>query len=392
MLALKLALRNITHSGLRSLLNVFILSFAFVLIVWTQGIYDGMLNQIKNSMIESEIGGGQLWSEKYNPDDPFGLEEAHSIIPKQISEDIRQNLATPILITPASIFPNGRIHSIVLKGISSSQQILNFPSELLHNDSSDELIPAIIGERMSKSAGLAKGDIITLRWRDSHGTFDATDIKIKEIISTTVQTIDAGQIWISLENLQKMLIAPNECTIVVYSEEMENKMPHIAGWIIKNYDYLLKELFDFIESKTVGSGIMYILLLAMALLAIFDTQVLAIFRRRKEMGTLMALGMTRGEIIKLFTLEGSLYGILALLLGAIYGTPLLIITNELGIGLPQVSQQLFSIGAKLYPTYGVKLFIGTSLILLISVIVVSYLPTRRISKLDPTEALRGKLS
>jgi len=49
----------------------------------------------------------------------------------------------------------------------------------------------------------------------------------------------------------------------------------------------------------------------MALLAVFDTQVLAIFRRRKEMGTLMALGMTRWDIISLFTLEGSLLGILA---------------------------------------------------------------------------------
>ncbi len=47
---------------------------------------------------------------------------------------------------------------------------------------------------------------------------------------------------------------------------------------------------------------MYVLLMGM-LLAIFDTQVLAAFRRRREMGTLMALGMLRSQIIGLFTLE-----------------------------------------------------------------------------------------
>ncbi len=52
----------------------------------------------------------------------------------------------------------------------------------------------------------------------------------------------------------------------------------------------------------IGSLIMYVLLMGM-LLAIFDTQVLAAFRRRREMGTLMALGMLRSQIIGLFTLE-----------------------------------------------------------------------------------------
>jgi len=63
----KLALRNVTHAGLRTWLNVFVLSFAFVLTVALDGFYDGMERQIMDAMIESDIGGGQFWASAYDP-------------------------------------------------------------------------------------------------------------------------------------------------------------------------------------------------------------------------------------------------------------------------------------------------------------------------------------
>jgi ABC-type antimicrobial peptide transport system permease subunit len=131
----------------------------------------------------------------------------------------------------------------------------------------------------------------------------------------------------------------------------------------------------------------------MALLAVFDTQVLSIFKRRKEIGTLMALGMTKPNVIALFTLEGCMMGILAFIIGSLYGIPLLSYLGNEGIVLPRMIQQSqFAIGLTLYPKYGLTLYILTSLILFISVVIISILPTSRIAKLKPTDALRGKIS
>ena len=131
----------------------------------------------------------------------------------------------------------------------------------------------------------------------------------------------------------------------------------------------------------------------MALLAIFDTQVLAIFRRRKEMGTLMALGLPRGKVIALFTLEGAMHGALALVVGAIYGIPLLIFSAKVGFPIPETMGEMgMALGSTLYPIYGVRLVAGTVLLVLVTVTIVSFLPTRKIARLKPTDALRGKLS
>jgi ABC-type lipoprotein release transport system permease subunit len=232
-----------------------------------------------------------------------------------------------------------------------------------------------------------------VRWRNIHGTFDAADIKIVEIMNTDVQTIDRDQIWIPLIKLQSMLQAPDHATIITMNKNMINIPSARSEWKFRNHAYLLKDINDNLNRKKISSAFMYILLLSMALLAVFDTQVLAIFRRRKEIGTLMALGMTRWNIIVLFTLEGSLLGILAFLFGMIYGLPLLAFLAKTGVMLPTMVQGVgSSIPPTLYPKYGIRLYVITTIILFFSVLIVSFLPTRRITKLKPTDALRGKLS
>ena len=45
----------------------------------------------------------------------------------------------------------------------------------------------------------------------------------------------------------------------------------------------------------------------------------------------------------------------------------------------------------LYPYYSVKLIISSIIIVVIAATIVSYLPARKISKMKPTQALKGKI-
>jgi ABC-type antimicrobial peptide transport system permease subunit len=201
-----------------------------------------------------------------------------------------------------------------------------------------------------------------------------------------------GQVWLPLERLRKMSNMPGQATLIVVDKELTDIPADTPQWIFRDQDYLLKEIKRFIRNKKASSYMMYVLLLSLALLSIFDTQVLAVFRRRKEMGTMMALGMTRMNVVGLFTLEGVMHGLLALVVGALYGIPLLIYTARNGIALLDVSRQTgMAFSPTLYPVYGFSLVVSTTIILMISVIVVSYLPVRKIANLKPTDALKGKM-
>jgi len=386
----RLAVKNLLGAGLRTWLNVIVLSLSFVAIIWTQGLYRGMGEQASQAMIEAELGGGQYWQPNYDPLDPLSLQDAHGVIPDELQQLIEQGQATPILITQATIYPNGRMITIRMKGTDPTQNILSLPSHFLKGD--NEEIPALIGSRMAKNAGLSVGDSVTVRWRDADGTFDARDVTIVQVFKTNVQTIDQGQIWIPINIMQELTLMENEASLVVVSEEAAGDK-NIAGWEFKDLDFLLADIKALVQSKSIGASILYAVLITLAMLAIFNTQVLSIFRRKKEMGTLMALGFTRFQVIRLFTLEGALHGVLAALVATVYGLPLLIWFSKTGWALPGATDSYgFALGEKLFPTYSAGLVLGTTLLVLTITTIVSFLPTRKIAKLKPTEALRGRIT
>jgi ABC-type lipoprotein release transport system permease subunit len=390
MMLLRLAFRNLLGAGLRTWLNVLVLSFSFVAIIWTQGLLEGMNQQVAHAVIETEYGGGQYWQESYDPYDLFSLDDAHGELPDPLENLVQTGDATPILIVQGSIYPEGRIRPVLLKGIDPGQTVLNIPSSVLEENR--EPLPILIGGRMAQGSGLRIGDWVTVQWRDVHGTFDALDAEVVHIMSTSVPTVDNGQVWVPLSRLQGMTELEGEATLVVVSERLEEPPP-VPGWTFRNLDFLLKDIRTVVQSKTVGSAILYFILLFLAMIAIFDTQILSVFRRRKEMGTLMALGMTRGKVITLFTMEGAMHGVLAGVLAAIYGIPLLSHLARTGWALPVTTDSYgFAIGERLFPVYGAKLVLLTVLIVLIMTTIVSHLPTRRISRLKPTDALRGRMT
>ena len=386
----KLALRNLLGAGLRTWLNVVVLSLSFVLIILLQGLYIGMGDQIKEAQIDVEYGGGQYWHESYDPYDPLTLEDAHGAVPDPIQNKIDKGEATPILIAQATIYPEGRLQVILLKGIDPAQTVVNLPSQFLVQENGE--IPALIGTRMAKSAGLKIGDKVIVRWRDAQGTFDARDVHIAQIMKTIDPAVDQGQIWIPLETMRELMGMQNEMSLVVMAKDIE-EFPVVSGWNFMSLKFLLADVEYLIKTKKTGGSIIYMFLLLLAMLAIFNTQVLSIFRRKKEMGTMMAMGFTRSKIIQLFTLEGAFHSVLAGIVAAIYGIPLLVWFAKKGWAMPKGYDDFgIALGEKLFPIYTAGLVFGTVMLILTVTTIVSFLPTRKIAKLKPTDALRGRLS
>ena len=367
-----------------------VLSFAYVAIIFNQGYYYGLSNQVSHAKMEAELGGGQFWHHKYDPYDPFTLQEAHGEIPEPMRNWIFQDKAVSLLIMKGAFYPKGRIRTVIIKGIPPAQKILSIPTRFL--EETEGPLQALIGTRMAQSAGLKIGDIITVQWQDANGTFDAQDVEIVQIMNTTVPTIDHGQIWVPLEKFRQLLLMKNEVTMVVIDKNFK-PIESVPGWTFRNLAYLLKDIHNVRKTAIVASWFLYSLLLMLAMLAIFDTQILSVFKRQKEIGTLISLGMTRSKVIQLFTFEGILHGVLAAFIGALYGIPLLNHYANKGFAVPEsVDNTGYAIGERLYPSYSASLVAGTVILVLIVTSIVSYLPTHKITKLKPTDALRGKLN
>jgi ABC-type lipoprotein release transport system permease subunit len=375
MTTVKLALRNFLGAGVKAWLRVLVLSLAFVVIIGLQGLYQGVGQQMADAMISTEIGGGQYWHQKYDPQNLMELADAHGPIPAEFEPLIKTGRATPILVVQGYMYAGGSFRPVLLKGIDPRQRVLSLPADVLVD--APGASPALIGTRMAKDAGLSADDLATVRWRDA--------------MSTSVQTVDSGQVWLPLDRLQRMARMTGEATMVVVANG-SGGASGVAGWTFKGHDFLLADVNAMIRTKMLGGAVMYVVLLFLGMITILDTQILSIFYRKKEIGTLMALGLTRGAVIRLFTLEGAFNAVLAAVIGAAYGVPLLGFLVAMGIPMPAGTEQMgFSIGDRMYPRYSGALVLGTTALVFVVTTIVSYLPTRRIAKLQPTEALRGRL-
>ena len=387
---LRLAWRNLVGAGMRTVLNVVVLSITFVAIVGTLGLLEGFNRQTSRALVEGEYGGGQYRHPAYDPLDPISLPDAHGAVPPAVQRQVAAAAATAVLVVPGTMYPGGRLRSVVIKGIDPAQRLLDMPTASLATRGSGEEIPALIGTRMAKATGLRAGDVVTLQWKDAAGTIDARDAIIVDVMRTTVPSIDQNQVWVPIDALRRLAAMPGEATLVVISRDAAPVDG--GGWAFSSAEVLLTDVRQLIQSKAAGSAVLYLLLLFLSMLAIFDTQVLAIFRRRREIGTLVALGMTRRRVIRLFTLEGALHGVLAMGAGALWGGPLLWWFSVRGWELSSLADDYgFALGSTLYPYYSPRLVAFTVLVLNAVTTVVSYLPTRRIASLEPTDALRGRL-
>ena len=88
-------------------------------------------------------------------------------VPHRARAADRERTATPILVVQGFMYTGGSFRSVLLKGIDPRQRVLSLPTAVLDDRRSE--VPALIGTRMARDAGLKVGDLATVRWRDARG-------------------------------------------------------------------------------------------------------------------------------------------------------------------------------------------------------------------------------
>ncbi|MDD3578869.1 MAG: FtsX-like permease family protein [Candidatus Cloacimonetes bacterium] len=389
---LRLAFRNIINDGWRSLINVVVISIVLIIMVWMQAMYYSWIRLAEIQQSEWEYGEGMLRVRAYDPYDAFSFEDSYAPVPGELKPGIESGEVVPVLLAPASIYPQGRMMGAIVKGMPQQQNILSFPSHRLESGSSD-LTPVVIGQAMAKSSRLEAGDVFTIRIRDISGAYNAIDAIVDTVLFIPAPTADVGTVWVNLAELQRIRGAEDMASYFVFDDGKYRSFSNQDFRYIDRDEYFA-DLYQMLANERFQQVLMYALLVFLAMIAVFDTQALAVFKRRREIGTLAALGFTKGRIALLFTLEGTLYTMFAFILTPILGFPLFWYFASIGFKIPKgyddfaIQGMTDTIRFK-YPMHEIAIVF---LIILVFTAIVSWLPTRRIARLNPVDALRGKVN
>ncbi len=247
---------------------------------------------------------------------------------------------------------------------------------------------------------LAVGDYIYLTTKTLNGFYDSIELPITGIVNAADPQINNSTIFISLKKTQNFLNTTG-VTEIAFRVRHFKLLPITIKFIrkkIHNYavipwNILGKNYIAFAKADW-GSGKVFIyLLMIVAFVGILNTMLMSVLEKRKEIGTLKALGMSDGEIEKIFIYEGLLIGIFGFIFGAILGGILNIYFVKNGIDFTKLvgsdnAEFGYKVMGLIHARWSIHQLIDPLILSLITTFLASYFPAKRTLKLKPAEAIR----
>jgi putative ABC transport system permease protein len=260
----------------------------------------------------------------------------------------------------------------------------------------------VIGYKLAQLLELQAGDTVTIIAQAAQMGQNASDLEIKGLINTGNPALDGTTFFVPLKFAQDFLSFQGLTDIAVSLKSLGSLNRFTNEFSLKNDSQPFKIMTwrDFAQSfinivEFRGQMINYltIMILLMAAAGIMNTMLMAMMERRSEIGNLMAMGVRKNEIIRLFLSEGAMIGVMGSFAATVLGTIIVSYLQAYGIPLGTLADRLgntqFGAGGKLYGYLewtNVLLYCFTG----IGVAIISAVyPAWKSAQLRPVEAIRN---
>lgn len=141
---------------------------------------------------------------------------------------------------------------------------------------------------------------------------------------------------------------------------------------------------DIVDTQDFVFGIVSGIFLFVVLLGVVNAMLMSVLERVREIGTMLAVGMRRRQIVMLFIAEGVVLGLVGGALGALFGFAWVSWMNAKGLSIPAPGAKVPSL---LRPDVDVAFLVRATLQATVGAALASLWPAWRASRLRPVEAL-----
>lgn len=408
----KIALGSIIRNLRRTLFCLATITFSMVVIVFIGSFLEGISRDWATSSINTYLGAMQIEHKDY--------EKEHKFKPLETTLTNGQELIERVEAYPkvTSAFGVLQISGIISNGtksdtffgrgidIAGKYETL-IDAELTISDGR-EIEPnkneVVLGPLLAQNLEIEKiGDPVMLLVQTLKGGLNLVELEVVGLLDTEEAAlsdyVSAHYVEVNLETAQKLMRMTDRISQIVvgYEDfdtilgndellEQELSQHSETPLVVKNYKELIPgyEVINFFDTiSTVIGGFLFII----AGVGIANVMFMSVIERRKEIGTMKAIGMEQSQIRQIFLMEGTLIGAIGAVLGLIISIPLVFLIAETG-GMSLPPPPGASDDITIYPYLNIESVIyGLILVLGIS-LVASYMPASISAKLDVVETLR----
>ncbi|MDO8449914.1 MAG: FtsX-like permease family protein [Rhodoferax sp.] len=241
---------------------------------------------------------------------------------------------------------------------------------------------AILGRELASDLGVRVGDRLTLQ------TGIVSDsVRVTALVDLGVKDLNRRTVIVPLRAAQSLLGLPggatgldlalkNVWTAQALAEDLRRQFPYkIESWQENN-----AQLVSALNAQSVSTAMIRGVVLVVVVLGIASVLVVSVVQKRREIGILRAMGTTRGQILRVFLVQGAVVGAVGSLLGIALAVLLIWLFTH------------FVRGSDGLPLFAITLPLATALqvafIATVCGVLAAIAPARRAAAMDPAQAIR----
>ena len=341
-------LRSLLRNRRRTLLSVAIIALGTAISFFVYGFLENSRLQIQASTV-SEYGNLQIASPKLWDDTADGYDYLIPLETEARVLDLLGNHETITGITSQIQFPG-------LIAAGNQTQVVRITAQVPGNDTLNadsfvfegrpleptDVAAILMGRSLAERLGLGVGDVVTLTLTTVDGAYNATPLQIVGIYRFASEQVELQSLFMPQTFAQLLLNTRGIDRIIVNLESIAStdtvgatiqQQLDDAGLALKVrtwYDLspIYQQLSGYFD---ILFGFLTLAIFVLVFFIILQVLTLAFLERTREIGTIRALGTTRGEVLSQLLLESGWLALIGSLAGVLTGILMGVGFNALGI-------------------------------------------------------------
>ena len=274
--------------------------------------------------------------------------------------------------------------SIALVGVDLDRydRIVNLRSKVVAGSARLGPGEGILGRELADDLAVRVGDRISLV------TGTGTDsLRVTALVDLGVRELNRRTVIVPLRTAQSLVGLPGGATSLdlvlrdvwvaqALAAELSQRFPYkVESWQDAN-----SQLVAALNAQSISTGLIRGVVMVVVALGIASVLVVSVVQKRREIGILRAMGATRGQVLRIFLLQGAIVGALGSAFGVLLALGFIWVFTTLvrgADGLPLFAISLSPVLA--LQVAGVATLCG---------VLAAVAPARSAAKLDPAQAIR----
>ncbi len=288
---------------------------------------------------------------------------------------------SPVVSGPALARRGEAVESVALVGIDVARytRILPLREDIIAGQLRVGAGDAVIGSQLAHALGVKVGDKLRL----DGGKGDGSVVNIAGIFELGVRELDARYVYLDMKQTQSLLDLPGAATVIdvtvrdiFAADAVASRIARLTGLKAESWIQSNAQLMNALKSQSLSTQMISFFVAISVALGIASVLFVSVIQRTREVGILRAMGITRRQMLRVFLIQGGVFGLGGSLIGGLSGYGMVWLFNNLGPGL-------------FFIPLSPMLLLAASLLATVTGIVAAAIPARRAARMDPVQAIRN---